>query len=412
MASVDGRAIADWLVNEGARLEIGPLLEGMGARLLAAGVPVDRLSMSFGMLNPSVLAAGVRWRPGQPTEFLRYNYSQRDEGLYDRSPLKAAHDQNRWIDLFLPDTPDELYGIVPELRADGIVHYIAMPIPGAEAERVMSCTIATKDPGGYNDDHRAILRDILPSLGLVSEIKTLRSTLRSVLSAYVGDAPATEILKGTVHRGEITSIRAAMLIADLRGFTNISTRFAPEETAEIINQYYDSVVPPIVARGGEVLKFIGDAVLAIFPIAEGEDDCAGVRSALAAAREALSGNRRPFNAADGTSIDVHFGIAVHVGDAVLGNVGSGDRLDFTVIGRDVNIAARLAALCSSLSRDFLVSADVAAIGIEAGECMAPAGHHTVRGLPEPMAVFIPDICPEDVGEHCDDGVSQGLTLVD
>lgn len=407
---MDGSTIADWLVTDGARLEMGPLIEGLGVRLIAAGVPLERFSMSFGLLNPSVLAAGVRWRPGRPTEWLSYNYSERDLGLYDRSPLKMAHDEKRWVDLFIPDTPDELFGIVPDLRADGLVHYIAMPIPGSR-DGVMSCTVATRDPNGFTDDHRAVLRKMLPPLGLVSEIKALNSTLHGVLSAYVGNAPAREILKGTVHRGEIKSIRAAMLIADLRGFTNISTKFAPRETAEIINQYYDAVVPPIVERGGEVLKFIGDAVLAIFPVEPGDEDRAAVLSALGAARAALKANCCTYAAVDST-VPIQFGIAVHVGDAVLGNVGSGDRLDFTVIGRDVNVAARLASLCSTLSRDFLVSAEVAAVGVEAGDLMAPAGVHAVRGIAEPLAVFIPDAEPGSIGPHSHDGVSHGLTLVD
>lgn len=406
------RAIEAWLLQDAFKMEMSAIVEGLGARLTAAGLPIDRLSISFGLLNPSILAAAVRWRPGRPTEWTRYEYSERDQGLYERSPFKVAHEEGRWVDLHIPSTPDETYGIVPALREEGIVNYIAIPMTSASPEGgVLTLTTATKSEAGYTEDQRGIIAHILPALGAVVELRTLSSTFRNVLSAYVGSAPAREILTGTVHRGEVTSIRAAILIADLRGFTNISTKLPPEKTATLINEYYDAVVPPIVARGGEVLKFIGDAVLAIFPVHAGEEDCRAVHAALDAARAALLKNHTPFKV-NGHSIPIHFGIAIHVGDAVLGNVGSSDRLDFTVIGRDVNTAARLASLCSNLGRDFLVSEAVAEIGLADGQMMEPAGAYEVRGMDEPITTFVPDTLPGKLPPQCDDGVSQGLTLVD
>jgi adenylate cyclase len=271
----------------------------------------------------------------------------------------------------------------------------------------MSLTVATRSAQGFADAHRTILRSLLPALTAVAEVKRLRSTFREVLSAYVGRSPAREITRGSVHRGQITEVRAAILVADLRGFTYLSTRLPPAATADVINRYYDVVVPAIESFGGEVLKFIGDAVLAIFPAAEVGDEAAAL-AALDAARNALAARPEAVEAG-GRQIAMHYGIAIHLGDAVYGNVGSGDRLDFTVIGRDVNIAARIATLCSILGRDFLVSEAVATIARARGRSVADAGAHRVRGLDQPLPVFVPDV--ETLGPELDDGISQGPIFI-
>ena len=226
----------------------------------------------------------------------------------------------------------------------------------------MHVTVATKAPDGFSPEARAMLNDIMLALRATIELKSLNIILGDVLSAYVGKTPARQIVSGTVHRGETREVRAAILVADLRGFTSISTQLPPETTAEVINRYYDVVVPPIERHGCEVLKFIGDAVLAVFPSEKGGDEMA-VMAALDAAREALSTKVDPFER-DGVKAPITFGVAIHLGEAAYGNVGSGNRLDFTVIGRDVNVAARIASLCSRLGRDYLVSDEVAEIGMD------------------------------------------------
>nr|WP_255720799.1 adenylate/guanylate cyclase domain-containing protein [Acuticoccus kalidii] len=215
-------------------------------------------------------------------------------------------------------------------------------------------------------------------------------------------------MQGTVHRGQVTKVRAAIFVSDLRGFTHLSTQLPAHTTADVINRYYDIVVPAIEHHGGEVLKFIGDAVLAIFPVAERGETHATL-AALDAAREALDTVIEPFEI-DGQEIDIKFGIALHLGSAAYGNVGSGDRLDFTVIGRDVNIAARLASLCSRLGRNYLVSKTIAEVGRANGRTMSDAGSHEVRGIDQPLPVFVPDaqtLSPEEG----DDGVSQGIVFI-
>ncbi len=404
-ASADTAAIERWLLTEARGMDFAAVLEAVGYRLRALGVPLDRFSIAFSLINPQLLAAGVIWRPGKPIEFTRYDYAERLTDLYDRSPFKVIRETRQWLTLDLPSTPDDAYGIVPDLKAEGLEQYIAIPLPDGLAG-TMTATMATRQPGGFSDVDRAIVKAILPALTAIAEIRNLRSMLQNLLGSYVGRLPAGEIVRGTVHLGQVTEVRAALMVADLRGFTHLSTRLPPERTADLINRYYDLVVPPIVAEGGEVLKFIGDAVLAIFPTAEMGDDGAAL-AAMRAARSALDTPSEPFPV-DGGIVPIRFGVAVHVGDAVFGNVGSGDRLDFTVIGRDVNIAARIAALCSRLGLDYLVSSAVAEIGLRNGQPMCDAGAHEVRGLDEPLQVYVPDA--DEIAPAADDGVSMGLVL--
>ena len=398
-------AIDNWLLTDGVKLEINVLVDAFAHRLCALGLPIHRLGVSFQLLNPSLLAAGLIWRPGEPIEFTRFDWARRDSGMYDNSPFKVAHESGRWVELDLANTPDDRFGVVPDLKAAGLTHYIVVPAPDSGGA-VMSITFATRDPVGFTGAQREMIAKLVPSVTAVLEIKRLRATITDVLSAYVGAGPARSIISGTVHRGEVTEVRAAILVADLRGFTHLSTKLPPDATAELINRYYDAVVPAITGHGGEVLKFIGDAVLAIFPTDRvGED--AAVFAALDAARAALNEPVAPFVSGE-ASFPIRYGIALHVGEAAFGNVGSGDRLDFTVIGRDVNVAARIASLCSRLGRDYLVSEEIAAIGRRHGREMAPAGAHDVRGLEGDVRVFVPDVAA--VEPETDDGVSQGLTL--
>lgn len=405
MNELDHQPIVDWLLGEGTRLEPPVLVESLAHRLTGFGLKLDRFSINFGLLHPQLLAAGFLWRPGEPMRFTRFGYDNRDSGIYDRSPFKVAHETGRWVHIDMSVTDDEAFGIVPDLRAEGIAHYYAVPLPSSTGGR-MNLTLATRSPDGFSREQKRLIEKCVPALSAVVEIGTLQSTFREVLAAYVGREPSRQIIDGKVHRGNVTEVRAAIMVSDLRGFTHLSTQLPPEATANVINAYYDIVVPPIEERGGEVLKFIGDAVLAIFPARELGDEGA-VLAALDAARAALDTPVAPFEL-NGHKIDIEFGIAVHFGEAVYGNVGTGDRLDFTVIGRDVNVAARVASLCSRLGRNYLVSAAVAEIGRAKGRMMACAGSHEVRGLDEPLEVFVPDV--SECGADTDDGVSQGLWL--
>ncbi len=378
--------IVTWLVADAPRLEMGAFVDGLGWRLREAGMTLDRMMISLRMLSPNLLAAGITWRPYEPIRYFTFDYAERDSGMYERSPFKVVHDTNEWLELDVVETPDERFDIIPDLKEEGLRHYLVVPL-WFTTGLPNSLSFASKAEAGFSDADRDLIRTILPALANVLEIKRLRRTLGELLATYVGPGPSSRIMDGVVHRGEVTRIDAAMLMADLRGFTALSTRLPVEETAELLNRFYDAVVPHIVAEGGEVLKFIGDAILAIFP-AEPDGSRVAAQRALRAAEASIASEVAPV-VVDGVPHSVHFGIGLHFGEAVYGNVGSGARLDFTAVGRDVNVLSRVSQLCSELSRPLLVSEAFVGALETPPQGFASLGGHVVRGLSDPLAVLEP-----------------------
>jgi len=379
-------AIVDWLLTDGRVLVAPALIDGFAWRLRAAGVPVDRLVVSLRVLSANVLAVAVTWRPGTPIAFRTFDYADRDAGFYDRSPFRVVQETRLPLVLDLDVTPDEAYGIIPELKQEGLRHYACYPLFFSDGA-INSMTLASKEAEGLTPEAMAFLARVLPALSAILEIRTYHRVLREVLGIYVGRGPAAQIVQGTVHRGEVTRIQAALMFADLRGFTALSTRLPAEATAELLNRYFDILVPAVLAEGGEVLKFIGDGLLAIFDDGEEGGTLEACTRALAAAETALT---------TGVGLEamgepVRFGIALHHGEAVYGNVGAADRLDFTVVGRDVNVVSRISTLCGELGRPLLVSESFA--GAFGEGRFVSGGAHPVRGLEQPLAVFEPAVQP-------------------
>lgn len=377
-----GRSLALWLVDEGRWLDPAVLMEGLGYRMMSVGLPIHRLTVSLRVLSPTVLAVGATWKPGEPTEIATYDYAERDTGMYERSPYKVVHETGKPLTIALDETPDDRFGIVPELKAAGYRHYCVHPLRFSDGV-VNALTISTRDEAGFPPDFDAFLAEMLPAFTNVMEVFTYHRVLKGLLTAYVGAGPAGQIISGTTHRGEVTRMHAAVLFVDLRGFTALSVTMPPEDTADLLNSYYDLVVPAMTDKGGDILKFIGDGVLAIFADGDEGPGAACVR-ALSAAEAALAA---AVAHVAGEGPPIHFGVALHHGEVAYGNVGSGERLDFTVVGRDVNIAARISALCSSLGRPLLVSAGFKDLVEE--RTFSTCGWHDVRGLSDPIEVFEP-----------------------
>ena len=199
-----------------------------------------------------------------------------------KRPLAEAHRLNQWVFSWLPELADDTYDIVAPLKAAGYTHHIAIPVVLPNGMR-NGFTFATRAPKGFTDEDVAVLRTIMPTLAALQEILALHRVMREVMRMYVGDEPHRRILSGDVRRGEVLRIRAAMLFADMRNFTGITGAMSEEEATDLVNQYYDCIVPPIDERGGEVLKFIGDGILAIFRAGE-DKEVEPCWRALAAAR--------------------------------------------------------------------------------------------------------------------------------
>jgi adenylate cyclase len=376
--------IRDWLLGEGARIDKAErMLEGLAERLIDLGVPVDRASTAIDTLHSEYAGIGRVWTRGGGVTVRLFPHGGRSQDAYLRSPFKTVHDSGEWLILDLFQTADDAYAIVPDLKAEGYTHYVVAPLFFTNGTQ-NGITFATKSPTGFEREHIAILRFIMPALAAVMEMRVLNKQLDHVLRVYVGDEPHRAILSGDIRRGQVTRIRSAILFADMRDYTRISADMTPEEAVALLNIFFDCLVPPIEGEGGEVLKYLGDGLLAIFR--ESGDDLGGAaKGALTAAQHILAAIDEA-NALHQFPVPIQAGIALHHGEAAYGNVGSGSRLDFTVIGRDVNLASRLAKLNRGLGEELLMSKPF--VDFLWGDPV-PVGTHVLHGFEEPMAVFKP-----------------------
>lgn len=377
------RKILDWLVTE-TRHErfIDKILVDMCERLLDAGVPVGRATLHFRIHHPQWIGARILWRKGlMKAEFQTFEYGAEETDQYLNSPLYEINSGASVVRQRLTE-PGPQYSLYDELRADGYTDYIAWPLEHTLDKRHV-ITFASDQPGGFSEDHLTFLADLLPALALVSEIRLKNRFARTLLETYVGPHASEKILAGATRRGSGVTVGAAILICDLRNFTAISDLWPRDDVIELLNGYFDAMSGPIESHGGEILKFMGDGLLAIFPLSD-PMACANLLQAISEAQTAVD-TLNEENMQKGYDA-LGYGIGVHVGDVMYGNIGSRRRLDFTVIGPAVNIASRLESLTKEIKRPVLLSKAF----VEMATCQAQMenlGSFPLRGVGEPIEVY-------------------------
>lgn len=373
--------LMEFMLVEGTKTQdADDLLSEMSRRIRAAGVPLDRATSIVPLLHAEAVASARFWEHGKGARSYLFPYTVESGNGYARSPAAKVHDTGEWEVLWLPDTADDTYEIVADLKQEGYVHYAMAPVFMRNG-MASTFSFATRDPGGFTEQGLAFLRATFPAMAACQEILATHRAMGEVMRMYVGDEPHRRILSGDVHRGEVMRVRSAILFADMRRFTELTATMSAEQATGLLNEYFDCIVPAVEENDGEVLKFMGDGILAMFR-AEGSGERA-CQQALAAARDGLArvGARR-------SKPKFEVGIALHFGEVAYGNVGSGMRLDYTVIGRDVNIAARLAGLCGQVGEPLLVSEEFrcrTALGARS------LGRHALKGLEHPHEVFAADL---------------------
>lgn len=377
------RKILDWLVTE-TRHErfIDNILVEMCIRLLDAGVPVTRASLHFRTNHPQWIGARILWRKGlAEAEIRTFDYGVEETDQYLNSPLHEINSGASVVRRRL-DEDGPQYPLYDELRADGYTDYIAWPLDHTLDKRHV-VTFATDRTGGFSEDHITILADLLPALALVSEIRLKNRLARTLLETYVGPHASEQILAGATTRGSGVTVGAGILICDLRNFTAISDLWPRDDVIELLNGYFDAMSGPIEKHGGEILKFMGDGLLAIFPLTD-PMACANLLRAISEAQTAVAELNHE-NIQKGRD-PLGYGIGVHVGDVMYGNIGSRKRLDFTVIGPAVNVASRLESLTKEIKRPVLLSKAF----VEMAGCKSKLenlGSFPLRGVGEPIDVY-------------------------
>jgi adenylate cyclase len=379
----DVAAVVAWLV-EGARSVTTPqdVLGELCDRLARCGLPLHRVAVFVTTLHPDIMGRRFLWRPGEGVLVTEADYAMLETETYRRSPVRTVFATAQPIRLKLgdPDCPQD-YGIVEELRVEGVSDYLIQPLPFTSGV-IHAISWTTTRAGGFAETDLAAFEAVRLPLARLAEIYALRRTAANLLDTYVGRHAGEHILQGRIRRGDSERIEAVMMLTDLRGFTAISDRLPGEQVLALLNGYFDGLVPAIACHGGEVLKYTGDGLLAIFPVAE--DPPAACQAALAAALEARAALADANAGRDGPAL--RQGMALHLGSVLYGNIGSAGRLDFTAIGPAVNLTARLESVARDLGRDLVVSAAFAA---RSAQRLEPLGTFELRGFREPQKVFAP-----------------------
>jgi len=367
--------ITDWLIGP-ARQSATPaeIVGGVAERLVEAGVPLLRVRIGQSVANPLISAWGVIWsRDGGP-EGYTIPRGMLATDSYKGSPFEQVIITRKSYHKSLENLVEgQDHPVLFEVAEGGSTDYLAVPILYGDGTLQVSA-FTTDRLGGFHDGEITLIESLAPAIGAALEPAAMRHSMASLLEVYLGSGPAERIGKGAFKRGETTEIEAAVLITDLRGSTTLSERLSPEALLDTLGAYFEIVVNAVRAQGGDVLKFVGDGVLAVFPAHEIGRQEACQRAAHAVAQAF----------AHPAAAGMRFVAALHVGPVVYGNIGSPDRLDFTVVGPTVNYLSRLEGIAKSLDRRAVCSRDVAfAISGEA----TSLGLQVLKGFAEPQEVF-------------------------
>lgn len=379
MANLD--TLFDWLVD-GAPGAPTPMaaVERVSSDLVAFGIPVARTEAFVRTLHPHIAGRSFVWTPGKPVEVVERTYAYLNSPEFLDGPVGEVFRAGRAVRLRASDG-----GRAAELLGPGgFSDYFAGPLRFTSGQ-VHAITFATRAPSGFRHSDVAAFERVLRPLSRIAEIMALTRTAANLLSTYVGHGAGERILAGKILRGDTEALRAIIWFSDLRGFTQLSSQLEPRQIIEVLNELFDCQLPPIDTRGGEVLKFIGDGLLAILPLeADAAKSC---DAALQAADEAfqLLEQLNARKAQSGKS-PIRFGLALHVGEVAYGNIGGSSRLDFTAIGPAVNLAARLEGLTGKLDQRLVVSAEFARL---CSRPMETLGRFALKGVPGEQEAFAP-----------------------
>ena len=391
------QAISDWLVHQGLwRADVPTLLGGYCERLVAAGVPIWRGYLSALTLHPRVRGVGCSWRPASGRAERAVHLSAAAERGLPGQPVRA-HVRAGPAEPARPLAGDEPieFPLLARFRDEGATDYLAhvqsFGVDGApDGETGMVASWTTDRPGGFSNRDLAILTHLLPRLALAVQARLGHEIAVNLLDTYVGPEAGRRILAGKIRRGQLEVISAVILYADLRGFTAATDQHPRDEMVETLNCYFDRLVPSIEEFGGQVLKFMGDGLLATFPL-NGRPAAEVCERALSAAAKTLERIRILCDeraAANAMVLDLD--IALHLGDVFYGNVGSADRLDFTVIGPAVNEASRIEVLCGQHQRNLLISETFAKAATQSADRLVSIGRFALRGVGSAQSIYTLD----------------------
>jgi len=389
-------SVADWLMEQALGTpDVERLLDQCSLRLNAAGIPVWRANIGFQILHPLYRAMSFTWyRETGIEEANQFTGSGDVADAWQRSPQRHLVENN------IPFLRRKLSGpeanldfeLFADLEQRGATDYFGYMVPftgddfGDYHANGVVGSWTTDRPGGFNDNDLQSLLRIQQRLGVACKMVIKEQITKNVLSAYLGPDAGKQVLSGQIQLGDGETTHAVIWFSDLRNSSGLADTLPPEEFISLINEYFQCMAGAVLANNGEVLRFIGDAVLAIFPIRGGhEDEKDACATALTAARDAVERMAALNKARKADKQDpLGFGIGLHVGDVMFGNIGVPERVEFSVVGPAANEAARIETLTKSLGHPVIFSDHFTSALDEDWHSL---GKHELRGVGEPMEVF-------------------------
>jgi len=380
-------AVIHWLFHEG-RLTADPrvFVENLGRRLVEAGAPLWRLRIGCRTIHPQIAAWSLVWATDTPQVTDRVaGHGFKDNDTYIGGPMQHVVETETPFRRRLENLDEDRdHRLLFELAADGATDYLALPLIFSD-RTVGTMIVASQSEAGFDDADVAAFEGLVPYVAPIFEVLAARKLARTLLDTYVGPRTGERVLSGQIKRGDGEIIHAAIWFSDLRDFTPLTESLEPQDLLAMLNAYFEAVAAAVTARGGEILRFIGDAMLIVFPVGSDgsqEDACT---AAVEAARDAINAlaalNMRRKRSGQP---EIRFGVGLHLGEVIYGNVGAPDRLDFTVMGPAVNRTARLEGLTKTLGHGLILSDEFAARLDEETESL---GFHPLKGVADEQEVF-------------------------
>jgi adenylate cyclase len=379
--------IADWLIATNAEHgDLRTLTGKLVLRLWEAGVQVDRFNLGVFAVHPEMAGYAVLWEEGMD-EAIEVDIRREDTltPLYLSSPIRLLVErrESMQFDLEDPEAGKE-YPVIGEFRDKGFTHYIGFPIPYGD-DGIAILTLCTKRAGGYVAEEITGIERLFPVLSLLISVVESRRLAKTVLRTYLGRNIGERVLAGEIMRGQGETIQAALWLCDLRGFTSMTADLGSLPMIDVMNQYFDCMAEAVWAEKGEILKFIGDAMLVVFRIGDENSPSEAANRAVRAATDSL---RRLSELSD-SRVDkglrpLRAGVSVHLGEVVYGNIGASSRLDFTVMGEAVNLVSRIQHRMGETGEELLFTGEVAEHLMESSESV---GSYKFKGVSEPVEVF-------------------------
>lgn len=387
--------LAVWLTKAGleGRSEVD-LVGEVCTRLTQHGVPILRSFVGLDTLHPVYEGRAVVWRRGgndlKLTEYGRSDAADRADAWL-RSPFyHMLQNKEYFLRRRLSAESEGEFSIFPDLRQAGATDYVAIGASFGDNRRIaimegVMSSWTTDAADGFRDDHLAALRHIVPSLALAMKTAALTHIAETLVQTYLGRDAGQRVLRGQIGRGVADRIETVLWFSDLRGYTKISDGAVPDQIIPLLNDYAETTIEAIHAHGGDVLKLMGDGILAIFNFDSHARACCQALDAATAGQRAITALNQGRAAKGLPTTEMYLGL--HVGEVFYGNIGSESRLDFTVVGPAVNEVSRIAALCRSVDRPLLLSsAFVQALGADA-PALASVGRYALRGVAKAQDLY-------------------------